>query len=252
MEFVNSIVLPDVDEGWRSAQRSRSSGSLPGGKIYEDGAESAAVVAGSLLSFTQNLRGQPKSDVMNSTLLAQLASDKLFDRSVVPMDWYKNYIYVLGRLGWNIPSFSFQDYNSDGTTVNMDQAVISILSAIASGGELGLVSATMGGLNGLADDSKQMGIWDSKASSGKAGAFQIAPVDQLENEDVVMLMTGMSFTAHESHRRFLWWSWSSNSIEVRGAANRFVLNEGVYSRVRVAVEEKLGDNAVLFVDGIEV
>jgi len=217
-----------------------------------DNTASAQVNAGSLTSFTERLSGDSKADVKNSTLFAQLASDYAFDRYTAPMDWYKNYTSVLGQIGWNQPAFAFDTYTSGGSTVKMDEAVLNILAAIATGDELAMVAATMEGLKSLSDDSKQMMIWDAKASSGNSGNFQIMPVDKLPNDDVVMVLTGMQFNASTSHGRFLWWSWSSTSIKIQRAANRFVLNEDVYAAVRQAIIDKLGDKAQQFVADIPI
>lgn len=242
--------LSDLEELAAKVRAATGSTAEAQSGVHADNVESAQVNAGSLTSFTQNLSGQSKSDVQNSTLFSQLASDYKFDRYTAPMDWYRNYVTVLGQIGWNQPAFAFDTYTSGGSTVEMDKAVLNILAAIATGNELAMVAATMEALKGLGDDSKQMTIWDAKASNGSNGTFQIMPVDKLQNDDVVMVLTGMQFNASTSHSRFLWWSWSSTSIKIQRAANRFVLNEDVYSQVRQAIIDKLGDRAQLLVADI--
>lgn len=256
IRFVAETVLPDtstLEELIRNIQAAPNAATL---KAIRDSAadntESAQVNAGSLTSFTQNLSGQSKSDVKNSTLFAQLASDYAFDRYSAPMDWYKNYTKVLGQIGWNQPAFTFDTYTSGGSTVKMDEAVLNILAAIATGDEIAMVAATMESLKGLGDGSKQMTIWDASASNGNKGTFQIMPVDKLPNDDVVMVLTGMQFNAETSHSRFLWWSWNSTSIKIQRAANRFVLNEDVYAQVRQAIIDKLGEKAQQLVADIPI
>ena len=251
VEYVRGLELPtneSLDELIRNIEAAPDGASKDAIRASDaDNTPSAQVIGGSLSSFTERLTGLSKGDVKNSTLFAQLASDAAFDRYSRPMDWYRNYVDVLGRIGWNQPAFSFDTYTSGGTTVQLDEAVLGILAAIATGNELAMIRATMEGLKSLSDDSKQMTIWNSRASRGNSGNFQILPVDKLDNDDVVMVLTGMQFTARTSHSRFLWWSWSSSSIDIRRAANRFVLNEDVYSRVREAIIDRLGDAAERFV-----
>jgi hypothetical protein len=256
LKFVRSTKLPTDDDLEELLYNIRGAKDAAGPQVIRLGAAdntaSAQVNAGSLTSFTQNLSGQSKADVKNSTLFAQLASDKQFDRNTKAMDWYKNYVSVLGYIGWNQPAFAFDKYTSGGSTVKMDEAVLGILAAIATGDELAMVAATMEGLKALSDDSKQMTIWSANSNSGNNGNFQIFPVDKLPNDDVVMVLDGMQFTATTSHGRFLWWTWSSTSIEIQRAATKFVLNEEVYSRVRQAIIDKLGDRAVQFVADIPI
>lgn len=256
IDYVKKIELPTEAELAETIANIRSAAPSISTKAIlasaKDNTESAQVNAGSLTSFTQRLSGQSKSDVKNSTLFAQLASNKAFDRFAQPMEWYKNYIEVLGQIGWNNPAFAFDTYRSGSSTVKMDEAVLNILAAIATGDELAMVAATMEGLKSLGSESKQMKIWDANSSNGNNGNFQIMPVDKLDNGDVVMVLTGMEFKAQTSHGSFLWWSWSSTSIDIQRAANKFVLNEDVYSVVRKAIIEKLGDRAVQLVADIPI
>lgn len=253
VSFVKELKLPsDSDLGLFLEKLKDVSSPFTKNASLTDNQQTAQVNGGSLTSFTERLTGQHKEDVQNSTLLAQLASDKQFDRYSQPMDWYQFYVKTLGGIGWNQPGFAFDIYTSSSTTVKLDEAVLGILAAIATGNEVQMIAATMEGLKGLGDDSKQMLIWDSNSNSGNNGNFQIFPVDVAENDDVVMILDGMQFNATSSHYRFLWWNWDSTSIQIQRAANRFVLNEVIYSRVRQAIIDKLGDRAEQLVADIEI
>ncbi|WP_084581159.1 hypothetical protein [Sphingomonas azotifigens] len=242
--LVKSLALPSDESFAELFERLDSAPNAAGKKILlADNQPSAQVNAGSLTSFTQRLSGENKADVQNSTLFAQLASDAAYNRYTDPMAWYKKYVEVLGGIGWNQPAFAFDTYSSGGTTVRLDEAVLGILAAIATADEIAIVKATMSGLQALGDDTKQMLIWDSRASNGNNGTFQIFPVDRLSNGDVVMVLDGMQFNASRSVTRFLWWSWESNSIRIQRAANKFVLNESIYAKVRQQIIERLGDRA---------
>ena len=63
------------------------------------GQEQGFVNGGSLACFTSQLSSVHRSDV-NSTLLAQLAASEHHDRSEETDEWYKKYLYVLGKIGW--------------------------------------------------------------------------------------------------------------------------------------------------------
>lgn len=246
LDFVRSVELPPEDKALESAiARARDDV----GPMADDpeGEETASVVGGSLASFTANLTGQNRSDTKNATLFAQLAADAAFNRQSQPMDWYNKYVDVLSQIGWNRPGFNFSSYTSGGTTVQLDQAVLTILGGLATANEIAMVTATMNALEGLSDDSKQMTVWDSKSSDGSQGNFQILPCTREDNGDVAMILTGMQFVAHHSETRFLWFSWSSDSIKIEKAAARFVLNEDIYEEVREAIVERLGDRATKYV-----
>src|ERR1043166_957342 len=63
-------------------------------------AASANVDAASLVTFTDGVSGQQKEDVLNSTLLAQLAANRKHDRERDTVGWYGLYRTVLEQGGW--------------------------------------------------------------------------------------------------------------------------------------------------------
>lgn len=218
----------------------------------QEGAKSASVVAGSLVSFVEGLTDQNKADVKNSTLLAQLAANKQYDRYQDAVGWYKFYVNVLENVGWNIPAFAFQSYQPQGTTFTMDAVVLQILAAIASQDELAIVEATMDALKATADDSNQMTIFDASSSKNNVGNFQVFPVSQTPENDLVMALTGLQFNSTTQHARFLWWSWSTTEVSLQRGASRMELNRSVYSQVRQQIIDKLGSNATTFIADLDI
>jgi hypothetical protein len=212
--------------------------------------KSAVVNAGSLTSFVEGVDPSLKTDVMNSTLLAQLAANKARDRYKQPRAWFDYYKNVLENIGWNAPGFAFDKYTSGGSTVNMDKAVLEILGAICTGNEIAVMAATMNALKNLPAGSPQITIWNANASDGAAGNFQILPCAQTPNGNVVMVMDAMQFNARVSHGQFLWWTWSSTEIDIDRAAFRLELNTDVYSKIRSDVSTKLGDRAKSFIKAL--
>src|SRR5947209_20542739 len=68
---------------------------------------SAHVVASSTASFVAGVSKQHREDVLNSTLLADLAASKKYDRENDTENWYQFYRTVLENVGWVIVEFSF-------------------------------------------------------------------------------------------------------------------------------------------------
>ena len=90
--FVAALELPELGESVLAIQTTL--GELPKKK------EQGFVDCGSLVSFTENLSEQNKEDVLNSTLLAQLAANKKYDRKTQHDEWYTFYMKVLENVGW--------------------------------------------------------------------------------------------------------------------------------------------------------
>lgn len=223
----------------------------------EDNKNSAVVDAGSLISFTDRLTGLQKEDVQNSTLLAQLAANtdvkkKGGTRESMVNAWYDKYVDVLNNVGWIVTGFAMHDYKTKDDSFTLDKAVLDIAEAVASGNELKMMSATMGSLGALADESGQMTLFNKSASQEGDSNFQIAPCDVGNDGSVIMILTGTAATSKITSTRFLWIKRDTKETSVHASANKVVLNEKVYGNVRDDVNKKLGGHAVDYVRNLDI
>ena len=109
----------------------------------DDEKESADVVDGSTVSFVSGVPALQKADVLNSTLLAQLAANKKYDRENETIEWYHFYTKILENLGWVLQGFKFAKYVSGTGTFTMDKAVLDILKVVATGNQAAAIAATV-------------------------------------------------------------------------------------------------------------
>lgn len=223
----------------------------PGARAFQDDSQGAAADAGSLVSFVGGISGLHKSDVLNSTLLAQLAATKKFDRFKQTREWYDYYTYVLANVGWTMPSFVYEQFEPSGSTLVMSDAILEILAAIATADEMVILAATLSALRDNADNEGALTVFSEESFPENIGTFQVFPVAE-DRGDVVMALAAMQFTANRHEHRFLWFKWSTYDVKLFRSAQKGVLNEDVYSQVRAEVIEKLGDNARNFIRDIEI
>jgi hypothetical protein len=240
LQFIDSleIAVPEL----RYAQ---------GGMALQEGA-SAAVDAGSVVAFTDTLNGQQKSDVLNSTLLAQLAANKKFDREQNTLNWYKFYSSVLEQVGWVVPSFQFANLSAAGSRFTVDRAAIVLLRAIASPGEIAVVQASIDALKALQDRDHRVVIFESNSHTDTLGNFQIATCGVSQSDTVVMKIGAFFFSTTERVTRVLFFSFPRASTKMQQSRETLTLNEDVYGQVRDAVIKKLGDRATKFIDDLDI
>ena len=93
------------------------------------------VDAGSLVCFNSDVHSQQKEDVLESTLLAQLAANKKYDRFAAPKNWYVFYNKVLGKVGWLAQGFEpFVEYVTNlPDAFKISDVVIEIYSGLLGG-----------------------------------------------------------------------------------------------------------------------
>lgn len=211
----------------------------------------AFVDGGSLVSFVAGVSGQNREDVLNSTLLAQLAADKQHDREKDVMAWYDYYSSVLGKVGWVTQGFNWQKYKSQQMSFTMDEAVLEIAEAALTGQEELVIAATLDAMRKLPKKDGRLTLFDHSASSDKAGNFQISVCSE-ENGAVAMKTMAFYFDAEEQSTTVLFFNFSSASTTLNQSTVAQTLNSQVYAQVRSAVLEKLGDKAKNFVLDLDI
>lgn len=245
-DYVASLAIAAPESAAPKSARSAT------GPTFTDEGDAAFVDAGSAVSFVSGLTPERQRDVLNSTLLAQLAANKKYDREKATEQWYGFYREVLENLGWVVGNFGFKRFEASGTSVRMDKAALEVIKAIATGNELLVLTSTLDALDKANPDSDQIRLFEGNSSSGEDGNFQLATATQDDSGNVSMALGAFYFKADEHRGRFLFWSWSTNSINFYFSTQRVVLNEEIYRTVRQAVVAKLGDHAQTFVDDLEI
>jgi hypothetical protein len=118
----------------------------PGPHINQNG----FVLSDGMVCFVSNLPVQMKEDVLNSTLLAQLAATATYpDFENNTILWFNRYNEVLSNIGWVMPGFDFERHTSHGANFTMEAAVIEFMAVAAAGTPLALALAA---LRALPDD----------------------------------------------------------------------------------------------------
>ena len=215
-----------------------------------NGKEQSYVDAGALMSFTNRLSAQNKEDILNGTLLAQLAADAIADRTKDTERWYNKYVEVLSHIGWVIQSFSFQRYTMQGESFTISKALLEIVKALLSPDEFDLIERT---IDSLQSESNQP-WWHvfSKESSGPSenGNFQVCPCQQDESGQVIMVLGSFYFQASETDERWFWFRYNASKMHFFRGTQACTLNEDVYSQVRQRIKDLLGDQAKDYLGGL--
>lgn len=85
-------------------------------------ASSQFIVAGNLESFSEVTSTQRKTDVLHSTLYAQVMADSKCKRCDVE-SWYREYVLALTSVGWELDNFEFQQYTPSGIFFKLSKII---------------------------------------------------------------------------------------------------------------------------------
>ena len=227
----------------------------PAGRLkpftVQEGTEAGYVDAGSLVSFVAGVPELHKQDVLNSTLLAQLAANKVADREKKVKEWYAKYVEVLGKVGWVFQAFNFTEYSASGSTFTADKVIADVLEAIATKDDKKIIDATIKAVKALDGGDGRLMLWNQNSTKLTQGNFQISSCAESDGV-VVMKLGAFYFSTDKNVTSVLWFSFSKSSTQMYKSAVTVNLNDQVYAKVRQAVLEKLGRSAQDYVGELDI
>lgn len=242
LRFIHSLEL---------AEPSSKTMRLKGKPGVSDGDEAGYVDAGALVSFVSGVSAQSKSDTLNSTLLAQLAANKKYNREDQTKEWYDFYRTVLENVGWVVQSFSFERFKASGTSFTVEKVIAEVLAAIATKEDKKIIDATIAAVNALDKGDGRLTLWNDNSTHFDKGNFQISAC--VEDDGVIVMKLGaFNFKTDERVTGVLWFTFSSSSTEFYKGGQVVNLNLDVYSRVRKQVIDKLGSKAQEFIGDLDI
>ncbi|HEX6334289.1 MAG TPA: hypothetical protein VFZ78_08670, partial [Flavisolibacter sp.] len=68
----------------------------------------------SIVSFVSGVSSQARKDILNATLLAQLAAKKKYPDDLQVLEWYREFINVLTTIGWNVQGSEISVFKTKG------------------------------------------------------------------------------------------------------------------------------------------
>jgi hypothetical protein len=244
IDYINTLELSDISE--------------PGGAYLrqllasEDSPRAGFVCGGSLVSFVAGVSRQSQHDALNSTLLAQLAANRKYDREADTVNWYKFYRDVLENVGWVVQGFDFTKLHASGSSFTVDKVVLDIIASLATGGaDLAAVEATLKAAKALKGSDGRLVLFEQSSHSLKQGNFQIGLATEYGGA-LALGIAAMYFSTQQNVTSILWFSFSNSETDLYKGGQRMTLNLDVYRQVRQAIIDKLGDKAERFVKDLDI
>lgn len=214
------------------------------GKEADELAPVAAVNLGALLSFVDNVPPQQRQDVLDTVQLAQRAATGLFNRHSETEQWYSKFTEVLERVGWVMNQFAFVKHNQEAGDLRVDKSALQVLAAFATQGALGILSESLRALEKLADNAREITLFDQFASTEGSGNFQIGVAEISEQGALSMALGAFHYRAAGKKTKVVFASWGARQVNFWSAAQRMTLNNRRFDdRAREAARKVLGDTS---------
>ena len=199
--------------------------------------EGGYVDAGTLPAFVADVPELYRQDLLNSTLLGQLAADKLYSRTAQPQEWYKHYFATLGRVGWNCDTFDFKPLRLDTATFTFEEIALRLIAKKVTATELALATKALRSLRDLPDDDPRVIVFNGNTHSKSAVNAQVSV-----RTPSVMVNVGLVFTTGQEVTSLLVEEFETQRLDgdIQTLVQVTTLNELIYTTVRKSVIEKLG------------
>ena len=209
--------------------------SAPRKAMVSAGNNESLVVAGSIVSFTENVGQQQREDVLNSTLFAQLAADVKYNRQQNQSGWYKYYDDILQQIGYIFSSFNTPQRISTSGTFTVSNTAVNYISGSVTDAGLDLTKSALNALSKLPLADKAIALFDNRSTANTtSGTFQLLVCDQAPNGAVSIGIGAFYFKASKYEPRYLWTPWSKDSLTLFGFKETMTLDEQIYPRDGIA------------------
>jgi hypothetical protein len=210
----------------------------------------AYVDAGSVVSFVRGVSPQHKEDVLNSVLLAQLGASAKYNREKHIAKWYAYYQKIFGTVGWVAPAIPFSQDKSLGVEFTADKVILKLIEAIGTGNDVAILAAALEALKNLGKDDPAVKVFETQSHGQRVGNFQIGVA--ADSDDVIVVKLALAyFDTGENVTRLLWFRFKSSHTKFYSGSITMNLDDKIYARVRQAVIDKLGKDALALIKGLK-
>ncbi|TFK81632.1 hypothetical protein K466DRAFT_331260 [Polyporus arcularius HHB13444] len=207
-------------------------------------ADGAAVAARAIV-WVGDLTDQQKSDVLESTLIAQLAADKQYssDSEDDTLTWYKKYADTLGSVGWRTNNAAFTEVSYDRTEGTIHDTVLEQLANDPTVSKALYASVSRALLafarTGSGSDAEKVFDSASIASSSEFASFQLAVASVNADGDLNLTLLAWFYSSNQKIGSTLWFSWKNASLNLQTSTLTMTLNVDLYDQVRFSIHDKL-------------
>ena len=232
-EFVNALELPASKRGGFE--------SAPAVIDYDAQKNQALVVASDVVSFVKGVSNDRRQDIVNSSLLAQLAASRKVPDKKNVIAWYNAYFEVLENIGWVIQDSTFSTYTQEADGLETHEAILKAAAVFLgpAPAALAVVTSTLEALKSMTPDTSWMTIFDRETRTAETAHFQIALAEQGDNDQFFVSLMAFSLKAQAAITQFLFFKIRQDEVELQKCMGKVSINDDVLVGVRDRVKQKI-------------
>ena len=200
----------------------------------------ATIVPGATIAFGEGITSDLRTDLEDALLLSSLAADQKASRRYPSREWYAEYVTWLETCGFLVTTQVFQRRSTARQNFEIAKEALEIIGAISSGAaSLVVLEKALTALSEQADEQGLIKLFESESNFAGDGAFQLGEAKLSGDRRVAMPLGLFAFRSSSVKRKFLFFSWDADAIELFASASEVIFNQDDYAPLRSLVQEKL-------------
>lgn len=244
-QFVAGLELPAPRRGgYESADTVHLS--------FEAAKNQAMVVGSDIVSFVSRVTPERREDIVNSSMLAQLAAKKKVGDPTKIYEWYDAYFDVLLNIGWVVQDRSFATYTEAGQNLEAHEAILHVAASLLgpAATSLTVVRATLGALKSMSGDSPWITLFNRESQSANTARFQVTLAERGEANQFLVSLMAFGLEASATLTQVLFFKFKASEATLKHYAGRVTIDSAVLSSVRDQIRQKVTSHASSYIKAL--
>ncbi|WP_099767640.1 hypothetical protein [Chryseobacterium sp. 52] len=179
--------------------------------------------------------------------MAQRAASKAFPDEEDIFKWYGKYFEVLENVGWVLEGKDFSQFASTHSRFDVHKALLEILGAAVTAGQLAIVMKTLTAIKELAENDGRITFFERNTHTSNKGSFQLGIADEI-NGTVSLAANAFILSTETTITKILFFTSAKNEAELHYCLAKATLNSSVYAVYREQIIAKLNNNSQYIAD----
>jgi len=206
--------------------------------------EQAAVVGGGVIAFVKGVTAEQRADIVNASLLAQLAAKKRVPSATTLAGvtaWYDSYFDVLANIGFAIQDKGFAEYHEQSDSFQAHKAILDVAALLLGGAPtaLALVKTTLEALQTMDASSPWITLFDRESQTANTARFQIGLVEQDAANGLLLTLIAFGLEARLDVTQVLFFKFRKNDVRLQHHSGKVTINAGLLAALRMDIADKL-------------
>lgn len=205
----------------------------------------AMIVGSDIVSFVKGVTPELREDIVNSSLLAQLAAKKQISDATRIYDWYNVYFDVLMNIGWVVQDRGFATYSEASENFEAHEAIIQVAISLLgpNAAALAVVKATLDALKSMSANSPWITLFNRESQSANTARFQVTLAEEGDDEQLLVSLMAFGIEAKAKLTQVLFFKFQTSEASLKHYSGKVTVSPYVLSNVRELIRNKIAGYA---------